>query len=381
MKNEEPSEFRKARSGERPLLCLRLRLGSHLALDLEQALDAVVHRAHGLDLRDAQTALVGDVVDAALGLRVLAVDAADRELELRRELLEVLARAHVRKLDVHTGAHRRSEVGRTRRDRPVLGVIRERKCRIENRHETIEDRADVAALLHRDDAELVLLVRPHERRLVGVVEDAASARPVVVRTDDLEEAVTLLEQEVIVHELLADILVHALERVEVAGEVARELLLEGRRGALHDLETLLLGDHRRERVSLEVAADADARRDDGLPRRIDRLGRDLVDVEVRHVIPRESVILRDQRAEERLEHVVRLGVAGVGTDTRIEVQGTGNRRHTEREAGGGALLEKLVSHVLRKRREVLEHEHVGVQSRGIGHRRGGAMGARLRLHE
>lgn len=387
-KQMSPPRFRRKGSAEteRSLSCgLRSRLGGHLALDLEQLLDALVHREHGLDLRDAQAALVGDVVDTALGLGVLAMDATDRELEVLGELLEVGTRAHVRELDVHARAHCRPEVGGTRRHSTVLGMVRERQRRIEDRHhagETIEDLADVAALLHRDDAELVLLVGPHERRLVGVVEDAASARPVVVGTDDLEEAVTLLEEEVIVHELLADVLVHALERVEIAGEIASELLLERRRGALHDLEALLLGDHRRERVALEVAAHADARRDDGLPRRIDRIGRDLVHVEVRHVVPREPVVVGDERAEERLEHVVRLGVAGVGADSGVEVQRAADDRHAQREVGRGALLEKLVARALIERREVLQHQHLGVEGRGIGHRSGVTVGGvSLRLHE
>lgn len=316
---------------------------------------------------------------------MLTVDAADREPEVLGELLEVRSRADVRELHVDGRAHRGAEVGRTRGDRAVLLVVRERQGVVEDRHhagETIEDLADVSALLHRDDAELVLLVGPHERRLVGVVEDAAAARPVVVGTDDLEEAVTLLEQEVIVHELLADVLVHPLERVEIAGEVASELLLERRGGALHDLETLLLGDHRRERVALEVAAHADARRDDRLPRRIDRIGRDLVHVEIRHVVPREPVVVGDERAEERLEHVVRLGVAGVGADSGVEVQRAADDRHAQREAGRGALLEKLVAGTLIERREVLQHQHLLVEGRGIGHRSGVTVGGMsLRLHE
>ena len=35
---------------------------------------------------------------------------------------------------------------------------------------------DVTALLHGDDPELVLLVDPHEERLLGVVEDATACK-------------------------------------------------------------------------------------------------------------------------------------------------------------------------------------------------------------
>ncbi len=359
MRRKGPSET------EGSLSCdLRGGLGGHLALDLEQLLDASIHREHGLDLRDAQAALVGDVVDTALGLRVLAVNTTDRELEVLGELLEVRTCADERKLHVHTCTHRRAEVGRTRGDRAVLVGVREGQRPVQDRHhtgETIKDLTDISALLHRDDAKLVLFVRPHERRLVGVVEDATSARPVVVCTNNLEETITLLEQEVIVHELLTHGLVHTLERVELAGEVASELLLERRCGTIHDLETLFLGDHRRERVALQVTADADARRDDGLPSRIDRLGRDLVHVEIRHVVPREPVILRDERSEERLEHLVRLGVTCIGANSGVEVERAADDRHAQREAVGGALREQLVSHVLREGGEMLQHEHLGVE--------------------
>ena len=42
------------------------------------------------------------------------------------------------------------------------------------------DLLEVAALLHGDDADVVLLVDPHQELLVGGVEDAAAVRPVVV---------------------------------------------------------------------------------------------------------------------------------------------------------------------------------------------------------
>jgi len=46
--------------------------------------------------------------------------------------------------------------------------------------EAIKDRPDVPALLHGDDAELVLLVDPGEEGLLLVVEDAPPLRPVTL---------------------------------------------------------------------------------------------------------------------------------------------------------------------------------------------------------
>ena len=51
----------------------------------------------------------------------------------------------------------------------------------------LEDPLDVAALLHGDDAELVLLVDPHQEGLVLVVEDAATLRPIPLHARHLEQ--------------------------------------------------------------------------------------------------------------------------------------------------------------------------------------------------
>lgn len=307
---------------------------------------------------------------------MLAIDPADRELEILTDLLEVRTCADERDLDVHARTHRRAEVGRTGRDGPVLGVIRERKRRVDDLDhagETIEDRADVATLLHRDDAELVFFVDPDERRLVGVVEDATSLRPVAVRTDGLEEAVSLLEEEVILNELDARLLGHALEGIELSGEIASELLLENGRDLVHEVETLFTSDQRSERIGGQVAAHTDARRDDGLPCRIDRFGRDLRHVEIRHVSTVETVVLLDERAEELGERVVGIRIAGVGADGGIGVLNRGTNGITEGEAAFRSTEQEIVKLLLRQCAEVLHgegnlslgHSSVAVGGRGL----------------
>ena len=85
--------------------------------------------------------------------------------------------------------------------------------------EALEDALDVAALLHGDDPELVLLVDPDEEGLVGVVEDAPALGPVALHARHLQVGVARHEEEVVVHQLLAHLLVHPRQRVVVAGEV------------------------------------------------------------------------------------------------------------------------------------------------------------------
>lgn len=57
-------------------------------LGLDDLGDAVVHFLDGLELGQAHATLVGDVVDAALGLGVLTAGSADLQVVLRGDLFE-----------------------------------------------------------------------------------------------------------------------------------------------------------------------------------------------------------------------------------------------------------------------------------------------------
>ena len=65
--------------------------------------------------------------------------------------------------------------------------------------ESREDLADVSALLHGDDSELILFVDPDEEGLGIVVENTSASGPVSVEVASFEETVTLLEKEVILN--------------------------------------------------------------------------------------------------------------------------------------------------------------------------------------
>merc|ERR1719158_1460236 len=106
--------------------------------------------------------------------------------------------------------------------------------------ETSEDTLDVTALLHRDDSHLILLIDPEQEGLGFIVEDTTSFRPVTLHTGNSKVSVSRYEEEVIVHELLSDLLVHTSERVVGTGEVPSQL----GEGAFHQFlnsHTLVLG--------------------------------------------------------------------------------------------------------------------------------------------
>ena len=125
--------------------------------------------------------------------------------------------------------------------------------------ETLEDTLDITALLHGNDTELILLINPDKEGLVVVVENTTAFGPVALHTGNLQVGVTRHEEEMVIDELLADLLVHAGQGVVVASEVTVEL----GEGVLHEslnVDTLLLGDSGGETESLDGAADTDPNR-------------------------------------------------------------------------------------------------------------------------
>merc|ERR1711981_345666 len=111
--------------------------------------------------------------------------------------------------------------------------------------EPLKDLLHISSLLHGDDAELILLVDPDEEGLLCVVEDATTLRPVTLHTGNSQVPVSGDEEEVVVDQLLADLLVHASQRVVVSGKVRGEAL-DCVRHQLLNSNTLVLGDSGRQ---------------------------------------------------------------------------------------------------------------------------------------
>ena len=119
----------------------------------------------------------------------------DLNLVLVRNFLEFLhVFAQVGQTDVDRGTERCSQVGGARGDVADVVVVSELGHGLDvlgGAAEALEDATDVSARLHRDDAELVLLVHPHEEGLVVVVENTSVLGPVTVESAGLEEAISV----------------------------------------------------------------------------------------------------------------------------------------------------------------------------------------------
>jgi len=176
------------------LFCVVLRLdvvrtNLGLLLHADEFGQTVVHLLDGLVFSQAHAALVRDVVDATLGLGVLASGSAHLQVELAGDLLELLAvGGQLGQLDVGRGADGGAQVGRAEGQEAETVVVRERQTLldlVDGVDQTRVDGLQVATLLHRDDAQVVLLVAPHQEGLVHVVVDAAAARPVAASVGSL----------------------------------------------------------------------------------------------------------------------------------------------------------------------------------------------------
>merc|ERR1719295_1799715 len=173
-----------------------------------------------------------------------------------------------------------------------------------------EDLLHISSLLHGDDAELIFLVDPDEESLFLVVEDATTLRPVTLHTSNSQVPVAGDKEEMVIDQLLADLLVHASQRVVVSGKVRWEAL----DCILHQLlnsDTLVLGDSGRQAKAIDGTANTDSAR-------VDRdilidVALNLADIHVRCVLGRgaDSVVLTDERVEDRGEVLVRVPVTGI----------------------------------------------------------------------
>ena len=213
-----------------------------------------------------------------------------------------------------------------------------------------ENFTDIGTLLHGDDTKLVLFVNPYEESLSVVVEDSTTMRPVAIKADSLEEAITFFEQEVISNQLLLIFSTHTVKWVELALEVTIELVA-GLDDFTHNRIALPIGDARAERVVSQVTTNTD-------PRGLDKSGAFLrewwaIEFGVVHVgdvtISRAmAVILLDDVVEEIFEGGVRLLRASVDTDTRVDVLAAREDALLERDTGSVLLVVILVPHLLRE---------------------------------
>ena len=281
---------------------------------------------------------------------MLSVDAARLDLVLVTDSREVGLRVGVGDLHVHAGPHASTEVGGAARQVAKLLRVLEPKTLVQLVHRTAqptEHRPDVAALLHADDAEVVLLVQPHKESLVLVVEDATTLRPLLIHSSCFEEAVSFLEQEVVGHKLQTSGFVHALKRVVVSGQVSFQGFQHFHHLTLN-LQTILLPQVGGQTVALQVASHTNTGGADVLALGVQVGGVHLAGVHVGLVLLGQLVgvvVLLHNWGEQGAKQGVALLISSVDTDARIQVHYTGVDAVLKGSATGSLLVLQLFKYL------------------------------------
>ena len=125
------------------------------------------------------------------------MDSSDLNVILVSNRLEVYHLCtELGKLDVDGSTHASATVGGAGGDVTKMLVVSELSLGLDESSglgESLEDLADVGALLHGDNTELILLIDPDEESLGVVVEDATGLRPLTLETTGLEVLVATLK--------------------------------------------------------------------------------------------------------------------------------------------------------------------------------------------
>ena len=325
---------------------------SELKLSSNHGLHTIVHVLDEVLLGAAETTLVGDVEDAIASVGVLTGTATDLHIELIGDALEAgLVLRKLGEMDVDGRTESSAQVSGARGDEAQVAVVTEASTGLDRTGgagKSVEDLLDVSTLLHRDDAELILLIDPDEERLLGVVEDASALGPVAVQAASFQEAVSLLEEEVVIDELALHLLGHTVKGVESSSEVTLEPAA-GLNDSLHDFIALHVGDSWPEREIRQVAADTDPGRfDHGSLYLRERWAVESLGVHVRDVSVCGSVavVLRDDAVKELFEGGVGILRTGVNTDARVDIFAAREDASLEGDSGSIDLVVVQLPHFL-----------------------------------
>jgi len=331
-----------------------------------QGVDTVNHALDELDLGVAQTMLVGDIVgDASLAARFTA-GTTGLNLEFFTSLLKSIEAflGPAGEIHVDGGPHAGTKVGGAGVDIAVLGVKHEFLAALgldgvtdglDTAGEALKDGPDVTTVLHGDDPKLILFINPDEEGLLSIVVDTTTLGPVALHTSHSEVGITRHEEEVIVDELLADLLVHASQGEVLSSEITGELT----EGALHEVlnaYALVLGDAGGKTEAVNAAANADP---DGVDRdfRVD-VALDLLNFHVGGVdsIGGDTVVFLDDGIEDILEILVGIPVTSIDTAVLvIELDSAGDGLSEGEARSGGLVVSKLLPPFLG---DVLGHQGV-----------------------
>jgi len=336
-----------------------------LLLELEvllpQGVDGVNHDLDQLDLGVAETVLVGDVIGASSLAARFSTGSTGLDIEFFTASLELVNRllGPSGEINVDGSTHASSKVGWAGVDVSVL--LREsiflarlsldgslNSC--DSTGKTFKDTLDITSLFHGDDTGLILLIDPQKEGLGFIVEDTTALGPVTLHTSNSQVTVTIDKEEVIIDQLLADLLVHASERVVGTSKISGELG-EGVAHQLLNINTLLLGDSGGESESINVTSNTDTGGVDW-DTFID-VSSDLGGIHVRGVlgISRDSMVVLDDGIKDLREILVGVPVTSIdSTVLVVEFNGTSTGLGNGEATGLGLdvldFVPSLLGHVL-----------------------------------
>lgn len=212
-------------------------------------------------------------------------------------------------------SHCRSQVGRTEGEEAKAFISFKLQVDLhllDARNQPFVDFRQIAALLHRYNANVILFVDPHQEGLFVVVEDTATAGPIAIAARVTKHRIVVSKEEVVFDQLVLHRLLHAFKGV-VGPRVVLVHLLQSGSNLVGELYALLLGDGGRKGVAVDGAADANARRNDEVSFGIEVAERQAIDVaEVELGVLNfgrfHFVVIPDDGVEEVLEDGVALGI-------------------------------------------------------------------------
>lgn len=264
----------------------------------------------------------------------------DLEVELSSGFLELAeVGSELGELDVHGGADGGAKIGGAEGQETKTVVVAEWNTLfdvIDSRGEATEDLSEITTHLHGDEAEMILFIAPDQESLVLVVVDTTSSGPEAASVGSLQEAVTFLEEEMVINELLLDFLGHASEWEVGTLEFTFETRKSGGDLLFHFL-VLGLSEAGVEGVSFHGATTTDAGGDYVLAIgvNIDKAV-DITEVlggMAVGVLESDMVILNDG-VKQGSEEGVGLGIGSIETNARVQVL---NTRLDDIEEGGTEL--------------------------------------------
>jgi hypothetical protein len=261
---------------------------------------------------------------------VLTASSADLQVKLAGDFVQLsLVGGEFGNFDVNRGTNSCTEIGGTEGEETESVAVRERNTLfdiVDGCHQSAVNLSQVASHLHGNDAKVIFFVAPNQEGLGVVVENATAGGPEAASVGSLQEAIALLEQEVIVDQLLLDLFAHASQRVESTLELSLETG-ESRGDLLFHLLVLFLGQARVEGVAFQGATAADASRHDVLSSRVqvaEHAGVTPVLGGMFVGLLESTVVVFDDGVEQVGEDGVGFGIGSVDTDSGIMIFQTCN---------------------------------------------------------